>query len=189
MLFYSKTKIWESQVCSDKNIQAEIIPKNTIGERISLTARFLPHWWAYMHSKGMKPVYLMIDKHNNLKHDFIVCDELFGIDPLSDDAFYNFEAGYSAYEKFYTGDREKTDLVMINRKTNENLRGFEIKLTALPDNTTKKLNEDKYSCEIVMRPPTICFLACSICEAYEKRQKQAARTFKGSATNKPLGGR
>lgn len=83
----------------------------------------------------------MIDKRNNLKHDFIVCDELFGIDPLSDDAFYNFEAGYSAYEKFYTGDREKTDLVMINRKTNENLLGLRLNLrlflTTQPRNLTK----------------------------------------------------
>lgn len=134
---------------------------------------------AYMYSKGMKPVYLKIDKNNNLRHDYISGEELFGIDPLSDDAFYNFEAGYSAYEKFYTGNREKTDLVMIDRSTNEILGGFEIKLTALPDNTTKRLDEDKYSCEIVMRPPTICFLACSICEAYEKRQNRLRELLKG----------
>lgn len=44
--------------------------------------------------------------------------------------------------------------------------GLEVKLTALPDNTTKKDTEDKFSCEIVVRPPTICFLACSICELF-----------------------
>lgn len=110
---------------------------------------------AYMHSKGIAPVYLCIDKDNNLKHGSISCSDLFGISPISDDAFYNFEAGYSAYEKFYTGDREKIDLVMVNRATNESLIGLEIKLTALPDNTTKKFGEDRYSCEIVMRPPTI----------------------------------
>ena len=46
---------------------------------------------------------------------------------------------------------------MINRTTNENLIGLEVKLTALPDNTTKKESEDKYSCKIVVRPPTISF--------------------------------
>lgn len=134
---------------------------------------------AYMHSKGIAPVYLCIDKDNNLTHGSISCPDLFGISPLSDYAFYNFEAGYSAYEKFYTGDREKIDLVMVNRATNENLIGLEIKLTALPDNTTKKFGEDRYSCEIVMRPPTICFLACSICEAYEKRQNRLRELIRG----------
>lgn len=121
---------------------------------------------AYMSSKNIQPVYLKTDRDNNLYHDYISGTELLGIDPLSDLAFYNFEAGYSAYEKFYTGDREKIDLVMMNRMTKENLCGLEVKLTALPDNTTKKFSEDRYSCEIVMRPPTICFLACSICENY-----------------------
>lgn len=121
---------------------------------------------AYMHSKGIKPVYLCIDKDNRLQHKYISGTDLFKVNPLSDEAFYNFEAGFSAFEKFYTGDREKIDLVMVNRTTNENLIGMEIKLTALPDNTTKNLNEEEFSCEIVVRPPTICFLACSICELF-----------------------
>ncbi|MBW9278530.1 HindVP family restriction endonuclease [Bacteroides fragilis] len=121
---------------------------------------------AYMHSKGLKPIYIKTTKENIIKHEYIDCKDLFGIDPLSDDAYYNFEAGYSPYEKFYQGDREKIDLVMLNNKTNDVLSGLEVKLTALPDNTTKKLDESKWGCEIVMRPPTINFLACSICSNY-----------------------
>lgn len=121
---------------------------------------------AYMYQKNVHPVYLCIDKENNLQHKYITGEELYKISPLSDNAYYNFEAGFSAFEKFYTGDREKIDLVMVNRSTNENLIGLEVKLTALPDNTTKNETEDKYSCEIVVRPPTICFLACSICELF-----------------------
>lgn len=122
---------------------------------------------AYMSSKGIDPVYLCIDDDNSLVHKYISGTDLFGINPLSEDAFYNFESGFSAFEKYYTGDREKIDLVMVNRATNENIIGLEVKLTALPDNTTKRLTEDNYSCEIVVRPPTICFLACSICEQFQ----------------------
>ena len=57
--------------------------------------------------------------------------------------------------------------MMMNRASNESLIGLEVKLTALPDNTTKKLSEENYSCELVVRPPTICFLACSICEQFQ----------------------
>ena len=61
---------------------------------------------------------------------------------------------------------------MINFKTNEVLAGLEVKLTALPDNTTKQLDESLWGSEIVMRPPTINFLACSICANYDTLEKK-----------------
>lgn len=56
---------------------------------------------------------------------------------------------------------------MMNFVTNEVLTGLEVKLTAVPDNTTKNLDESLWGAEIVMRPPTINFLACSICSNYD----------------------
>lgn len=129
-----------------------------------------------MYSKGIKPVYIKTDKANHIIHSTIGGDELLGIDPLSDSAYYNYEAGFAPYEKFYQGEREKIDLVMLNHKNNEVLSGLEIKLTALPDNTTKALDESLWGTEIVMRPPTICFLACSICTNYEAlKEKEKLR--------------
>ena len=127
---------------------------------------------AYMYSKGIKPVYIKTDENNKIIHSGIESIELLGIDPLSDDAYYNYEAGFAPYEKFYQGEREKTDLVMMNNRTNELLSGLEVKLTALPDNTTKNQPETEWGTEIVMRPPTICFLACSICSNYETLEEK-----------------
>lgn len=127
---------------------------------------------AYMYSKDIKPIYIKTDRDNNILHQAIESKELLGIDPLSDEAYYNYEAGFAPYEKFYQGEREKIDLVMLNHKTNEILAGLEVKLTALPDNTTKSLSEEKWGTEIVMRPPTICFLACSICANYESLEEK-----------------
>ncbi|MDE6126113.1 MAG: HindVP family restriction endonuclease [Muribaculaceae bacterium] len=124
---------------------------------------------AYMSNKGIKPVYIKTDESNNISHGYISGAELFGIDPMSPDAFYNFEAGYNTYDLFYTGEREKIDLVMIDRVSQKAITGLEIKLTALPDSTTQKYTEDKYSCEIVVRPPTINFLACSICDKFREQ--------------------
>jgi len=42
------------------------------------------------------------------------------------------------------------------------LRGLEVKLTALPDNTACNLIEDKYGCEIVVRPDTIFYMTPSM---------------------------
>ena len=123
---------------------------------------------AYMHSKGINPIYLYTDKNNEIKQKGIIATELLGINPLSDNAFYVFEAGYSPYDQFYSGDRESIDLVMQDREKGLPLCGLEIKLTALPDETTYKLSEEEFGCEIVVRPPTICFLVCSICNNYKK---------------------
>ena len=127
---------------------------------------------AYMEYKGIAPVYLKTDEQNNVVHTSITSSELLRIDPLAPNAFYNFEAGYASFEKFYIGDREKIDLVMMDSDTNDSLIGLEIKLTAIPDSTTKKLSEEKYCSEIVVRPPTINFLACSICDCFVGKEGQ-----------------
>lgn len=133
---------------------------------------------AYMSYKGVKPVYLKTDKDNNVIHDYISGTELYGIDPMSENAFYHFEAGFPAYNKYYTGKVEKIDLVMMDSSTDELLTALEIKLTALPDTTTKNKTENEYSCEIVVRPPTINFIACSICHSFKtNEEKDVLREF------------
>lgn len=133
---------------------------------------------AYMYSKGLNPIYIKTNKHNKIVHEEINSAELLGIDPLCDEAYYNFEAGFTPYEKFYQGERKKIDLVMLNHRTDEVLSGLEIKLTALPDNTTKSLDESLWGTEIVMRPPTICFLVCSICaNYYTLKRRERLRTL------------
>lgn len=104
---------------------------------------------AYMSSRGIDPVYVCLDNKNNVIHSHISGKELFGEDPLSDSLHYGFESNFFPYNKYYTGKSERIDLVLSDVQSNEHLKGLEVKLTALPDNTTKDLSEDKYSCEIV----------------------------------------
>ncbi|WP_300935370.1 HindVP family restriction endonuclease [uncultured Muribaculum sp.] len=128
---------------------------------------------AYMCSKGILPVYLCTDENNRVVHEYISATDLFRIDPLSEYAFYNFETSFPAYDKFYTGEREKIDLVMLDTADEDKpLIGLEIKLTALPDSTTRNLSEERYSCEIVVRPPTINFIACSICNCFKSSEEK-----------------
>lgn len=56
---------------------------------------------------------------------------------------------------------------MINRSSSIPMSGLEVKLTTLPDNTTKDLSDAEYGSEIVVRSPTILFVACSICACYD----------------------
>jgi len=129
---------------------------------------------AYMSSRGVKPVYICADENNEIVHKYIEASKLMGVDPLSDEAYYDFEAGYYPYEQYYTASKkEKIDLVMINRSTKLAVSGLEVKLTTLPDNTTKDLEEENYGSEIVVRSPTILFLACSICSCYDNSRGKA----------------
>ncbi len=123
---------------------------------------------AYMSSKGIQPVFICTRKNNTIEHKKITATELFGVDPLSEDAYYDYEAGYYPYEQYYTANKkEKIDLVMINRSSTQPVSGLEIKLTTLPDNTTKDLKDCEYGSEIVVRSPTVLFVACSICAYYD----------------------
>lgn len=126
---------------------------------------------AYMGSKGIDPIYLCTNKKNEVVHTTIDTTDLFCVDPLGEDAYYNYEAEYYPYEQFYSAaKKEKIDLVMINRQTQLSVSGLEVKLTTLPDNTTKDLPETDYGSEIVVRSPTILFLACSICSCYNSEK-------------------
>lgn len=125
---------------------------------------------AYMGAKGLPLVYLRLNRDEEIKKSQITASELYKIDPLSENAYYNFETGFAPYECFYFGKRETIDLVMVNLADKMPLSSFEIKLTALPDSTTQNLSEDEYGCEIVVRPPTICFAACSICGCYDNEE-------------------
>lgn len=130
---------------------------------------------AYMSSKSVNPVYITLNKNLKVVHKYISGTQLFGIDPLSDELYYSFESSYAPFDGFFVGtrERENIDLVLLSLKDGHKtpLHGLEIKLTALPDSSTRNNSEDNMSCEIVVRPPTICYIACGILEHYKTSSK------------------
>jgi type II restriction enzyme len=88
--------------------------------------------------------------------------DVFGIRPTEENIYFAFEAQYTPFQKYVIGTLPRTDLVIQNNSTGHCLRGLEVKLTALPDNTTCNLTDDKFGSEIVVRPDTIIYLAASI---------------------------
>lgn len=117
---------------------------------------------AYLQHKEFENVYLTLNDDLSIGHKKITTSELYGINPLSDNLFYSFESQYTPYEQLLVGHLPRVDLVTQNRTEGQALKPIEIKLTALPDNTTCELAEKNYGTEIVVRPDTIVYLACSI---------------------------
>ncbi|MDR0507343.1 MAG: HindVP family restriction endonuclease [Dysgonamonadaceae bacterium] len=123
---------------------------------------------SFMFKKNIENVYLTLDKKKNVKHEKISTKQLYGISPDSDDLYYSFESVYTPYERFVIGELPRVDLVTQRYSDGSVLKGMEIKLTALPDNSTCELANNQFGTEIVTRPPTIIYLACSIAAIFQK---------------------
>lgn len=126
----------------------------------------------WMGEHDMPSVYLKLDTSLHVVKDQILTDELFGLRPLSPGLFYHFESSFGARQTLLIEPMPGIDLVTYDKssKPDKPLRGIEIKLTALPDNTTAESPPDQYGCEIVIRPDTIIYLAMGIAAAYEQDQ-------------------
>lgn len=115
----------------------------------------------YMDSKNLDLNYLSI-KNKKLGVNFITPKDLYNLKTTDEDLYFSFETQYTPFQKYVVGNLPRTDLVLINTRTNECIRNLEVKLTAFPDNTTCELNEEEYGSEIVIRPDTIVYLAASL---------------------------
>lgn len=113
----------------------------------------------------MENIYIQLNSNLRIEHSSISTPDLYGIDPNSENIFYAFESQFTPYQRYVIGTLPGVDLVIQARDIGSCLQAIEIKLTALPDNATCDLTEDFYGCEIVVRPDTIVYLACSIIDS------------------------
>lgn len=115
----------------------------------------------YLCSKGLEANYISM-KNSKFVTDKIELEDVFSINPLSENTYFAFEAQYTPFQKYVINTLPRTDLVVLDNKTGQCLCGLEVKLTALPDNTTCNFSDEKFGSEIVVRPDTIVYLAASI---------------------------
>lgn len=127
---------------------------------------------AFISRQGLENIYLTLDKNLKVIHGKVSSTTLFGIKPTDDNLFFGFESPFTPYQQLLIGHIPRVDLVTQRRDDGSCLKGIEIKLTALPDNSTCHLTEDKFGCEIVIRPDTIVYLACSIAINYKDKQAE-----------------
>ena len=129
----------------------------------------------FLASKNLENVYICLDKDLKVSHQKISAEELYGIDPNSDDLFFSFESPFTPYQQLVIGSLPRVDLVTQLRSNGQCLKPIEVKLTALPDNSTCNLSEEYYGCEIVIRPDTIVYLACSIAVNFKDKKEELSQ--------------
>lgn len=125
----------------------------------------------YLASKGIDANYLAI-QDGKYSPTTLAIDKVLGISVESPDLYFAFEAQHTPFQKYVIGSLPRTDIVVQRESTGECLTGLEVKLTALPDNTTCNLTDNLYGSEIVVRPDTIVYLACSLIKSIGDRLDQ-----------------
>ena len=120
----------------------------------------------YLASKNIEANYLSI-KDGLFQPTTIAIKDVFGIEADDSDLYFAFEAQHTPFQRYVIGTLPRTDLVTQKESTGECLQGLEIKLTALPDNSTFHLDENEYGSELVVRPDTIVYLTCSLATSLE----------------------
>nr|WP_066424295.1 HindVP family restriction endonuclease [Anabaena sp. 4-3] len=138
---------------------------------------------SYLYSLNLDNVYIRLNSNLQVEHSSISTASLYGINPNSENLFYAFETQFTPYQQYLIGNLPGVDLVTQARDLGSCLQAIEIKLTALPDNTTCELAEDYYGCEIVVRPDTIVYLACSIVESFRFNPSLIESVITGNLAN------
>ena len=137
----------------------------------------------YLYSKKMDAVYITADASMKKTIGRKSIDDIFNIDPLGSNTYFAFETSYTPFQKYVVGSIPRNDITIIDLASDKCVSSYEIKLTALPDNTTCMLSDDKYGSEIVVRPDTIIYLACSFIDLF-KGDKDAIKYIVGETSGK-----
>lgn len=148
-----------------KKTNRDFSKKDTWGKN-QFNSSFPASLCCYLASKNLEANYLSI-QNGIFTQTTINIDDVFGIESSNEDLYFAFESQHTPFQKYVIGSLPRTDLVIQRESTGECLRGLEVKLTALPDNSTFNLDENNYGSELVIRPDTIVYLACSIASSFQ----------------------
>lgn len=124
----------------------------------------------YMDARAIEPVYFQLDDSMTVSHGSIPVTTLFGKKPDDDTTFFAFESDFVPYRSLVVDNLPRADIVVQDEANGQCTSGLEIKLTALPDNSTYNLGDKRFGCELVIRPDTIIYLALSIASEFKHKR-------------------
>lgn len=126
----------------------------------------------YMANEAIPYVYLTLDQNEQIVQQSLTAKELYGVSPLQSSIFFAFEEDFPPFRALVFDKLPRTDVVVMNQINGQALAGLEIKLTTLPDNSTKHLSDDQFGTELVIRPDSIVYLALSIIHGFRHHKNQ-----------------
>ncbi|MCF8257485.1 MAG: HindVP family restriction endonuclease [Flavobacteriales bacterium] len=134
----------------------------------------------YMRDKGIDAVYLKLGRGSKVVHDALPMARMFGSDLANEQLFFSFESRFEPFREFVHDELKPIDVVVGTADGHNWLQPLEIKLTTLPDSTTDGLSDEEYGCEIVVRSPTMRYMALSMALSLKSRFKEVNGIFEPS---------
>lgn len=153
-----------------KNSNRDFSDENNWGKN-QFNSSFPASLVCYIYSRGKSPIHIVVTKELKTEHVDVSQSVLFGSSKF-EDLYFSFEDVFEHYQKYGAEEGKpipRIDLVIKNNQTKSSLSCLEVKLTALPDNTTCDLPEDEWGSELVIRPDTIVYLSYLLAEKYPNR--------------------
>lgn len=166
----------------------EIFGKNTFGDAFPISLTLYMHDQHLNNSSDYRPVYLKHDSGlsgwSAVGQDKVSVPDLLGSGAFPNNIRFEFSEVYDEFNSVTSGGRpESLDIVTVDRRTDEQLRPIEIKLTVVPDHSTKDKSPSDYSCEIVTRPHQWYYVTMSVAQTFSN-DKQLLRSHTAPVANK-----
>lgn len=149
------------------------------------------------------PIALMnyLDREKNLPMNYIVADlssdgephthqELASLEELigvgSRDAYFAFEDSFAGYDQYAVEHANRSDVVIKDRRTGEEVSAFEVKLVVVPTSGTANKPRERQLCELVVRPPSIEQLCFSVAASFGKSERLTISDIIVDALGNPM---
>jgi len=131
----------------------------------------------YMRDQGHSAVYIRHVADKQTETSEVQFDQVFGSELPNDRLFFSFEDSYRPFGAFIHDALKPIDLIIKNQETNAFIRPLEIKLTVLPDDSTSNRDESEYGAELVVRTPTMRYMAMSMAETCQDHIEEIRDIF------------
>lgn len=134
----------------------------------------------YMRDTDKKALGIRMSEDLTTSIEEMSFDDIFGTNLPNEKLYFRFESPFENFAQLVEDSLEKIDVVILNNETGEEIRPLEIKLTTLPDDGTSNLSEDKYGSEIVVRSPTMRYVALNMINSNKNSLTEIHRIFERS---------
>ena len=114
----------------------------------------------YMRDRKIPAQYVHLSADSEISVSEVPFDAVFNSRKRNSELSFMFESKFNPYQKYAKDDIKNIDLVICDG--DKQIRALEIKLTALPDETTYSLEEKEWGCELVIRPASTSYAALGI---------------------------
>lgn len=137
----------------------------------------------YMRDSGVKVQYIQIDANLNTFISELDVGKLYNAEGIrNDELYFSFEDKFVPYQHLSYDNIGNIDLV-VKHIDGRFLRPLEVKLTVIPDNTTKNLTDERmWGSEVVIRAATTSYCALGMANAFQNNLTEIREIFEADCT-------